>query len=332
MSLLSFNGDEQERYLDGNLVSAISSNFTADSKFQPKSLNENANLCFMGVILSGEFDVSQSVASTWLQDTGNPNGRPNSDVLRPFINAADILGRSRNEWVIDFGLSMSLENASLYEKPFIHVERHVKPVRATNNRAVYKQKWWLYAESRPALRAALTGLTRYIVTPVVAKHRLFAWANAEILAAARLYVFATESDYMFGILHSRAHEVWSLKQVGRHGVGNYPTYNNTTCFDTFPFPWPPSKEPTDSPLVTAIAEAAKELVEKRDGWLNPVGPTEAELKKRTLTKLYNERPTWLDLAHKKLDNAVFAAYGWPDTLTDDDILGRLLVLNHERAR
>ena len=66
-------------------------------------------------------------------------------------------------------------------------------------------------------------------------------------------------------------------------------------------------------------------------WLNAEGLSEAERKKRTLTNLYNARPTWLDLAHKKLDAAVFAAYGWPSELGDEEILERLLGLNLERA-
>ena len=57
----------------------------------------------------------------------------------------------------------------------------------------------------------------------------------------------------------------------------------------------------------------------------------AKLKARTLTKLYNERPAWLDLAHQKLDAAVAAAYGWPSHLTDEQILEKLLALNLERA-
>ena len=81
----------------------------------------------------------------------------------------------------------------------------------------------------------------------------------------------------------------------------------------------------------AIADAAKELNEKRDRWLNPDGASEAELKKRTLTNLYNQRPTWLDLAHCRLDEAVLDAYAWPRDLTDDQILERLLALNLERA-
>ena len=78
-------------------------------------------------------------------------------------------------------------------------------------------------------------------------------------------------------------------------------------------------------------EAARELVEKRDAWLNPPGATEAELKKRTLTNLYNQRPTWLDLAHRRLDETVLDAYGWPHGLGDEEILERLLELNMERA-
>ena len=70
---------------------------------------------------------------------------------------------------------------------------------------------------------------------------------------------------------------------------------------------------------------------KRDRWLNPADADAATLKKRTLTNLYNDRPTWLALAHEKLDHAVLDAYGWPHTLTEDDILARLLALNAERA-
>ncbi len=127
-----------------------------------------------------------------------------------------------------------------------------------------------------------------------------------------------------------------------HGVGNDPTYNAESCFETFPFPWPPGTEPSeaDSPLVRSIADAARELVRRRDNWLNPFSPSgeplpESELKDRTLTKLYNLRAagkaTWLENAHRTLDEAVFAAYGWPPNLTTQEILARLLALNHDRA-
>jgi hypothetical protein len=69
----------------------------------------------------------------------------------------------------------------------------------------------------------------------------------------------------------------------------------------------------------------------RDGWLNPTGLAPADLQKRTLTNLYNQRPTWLANAHATLDSATLAAYGWPADLTDTDMLERLLALNLERA-
>lgn len=55
------------------------------------------------------------------------------------------------------------------------------------------------------------------------------------------------------------------------------------------------------------------------------------MKTRTLTNLYNERPAWLAAAHRRLDEAVSAAYGWPADLPDDDLLARLLALNLARA-
>ncbi len=108
-------------------------------------------------------------------------------------------------------------------------------------------------------------------------------------------------------------------------------YTSTATFETFPFPWPPGTEPTDDPRVQAIAAAAADLVAQRDAWLNPPGLSEQELQKRTLTNLYNARPDWLDAAHKRLDAAVFDAYGWPHDLSDEEILARLLALNLTRA-
>jgi type II restriction/modification system DNA methylase subunit YeeA len=144
-------------------------------------------------------------------------------------------------------------------------------------------------------------------------------------------VIARADDYIFGVVHSRLHEAWSLSQGAWMGVGNDPRYSSARTFETYPFPWPPDKEPKDSPLVEAIAEAARELVEKRDAWLKPSDATADELRKRNLTNLYNACPAWLAEVHRKLDEAVFAAYGWPSTLTDAELLERLLKLNHERA-
>ncbi len=197
----------------------------------------------------------------------------------------------------------------------------------------YAGNWWQYARPRVEMRDALKGKPRYIATPGVAKHRIFVWVQPEVLCNQGTLVFARDDDYFFGVLHSRLHELWArgtgtqLREV-ESGF----RYTPTNTFETFPFPWAPGTEPVDSPLVEAVADAARNLVSLRDRWLTPPGITESLRKTRTLTTLYNERPTWLDLAHEALDQAVLDAYGWPYTISDEEIVGRLLAINHERGK
>jgi type II restriction/modification system DNA methylase subunit YeeA len=260
---------------------------------------------------------------------GNPNHHPNSDVVKRCINATDITGRDQNTWIIDFGPDMKLERAAEYELPFEYVVQHVKPIRDKVRRAAHRKKWWLFGDTRPGMRKAIAPLSRYIVTPRVSKHRLFVWAATSVVADSAVVAIANESDYFIGALHSKPHELWALR-LGT-SLEDRPRYTPTTTFETFPFPWPPGREPAGDPRVEAIAQAARELVEQRDAWLNPPGLGEKELQKRTLTNLYNQRPDWLDQAHRKLDEAVLDAYGWPHNVTDEEILERLLALNLERA-
>ena len=155
------------------------------------------------------------------------------------------------------------------------------------------------------------------------------------------------------------HEVWSL------GLGtsleDRPRYTPSTTFETFPFPEGltpniPAADYANDTRAKSIATAAKKLNDLREAWLNPEDLVRREpevvpgypdrilpindaaadiLKKRTLTNLYNQRPAWLDLAHKELDAAVAAAYGWKDWgkdgLADEEILARLFKLHQERA-
>jgi type II restriction/modification system DNA methylase subunit YeeA len=181
----------------------------------------------------------------------------------------------------------------------------------------------------------LNGHWRFTVTPRHSRYRVFVWREAHHLANDSTIVFAREDDYFFGVLHSRAHEVWSLRMGTWLGKGNDPRYTPTTCFETFPLPWPPGAEPAGDPRVGAIAEAACTLNALRERWLNPEGASDVDLRKRTLTNLYNARPQWLQNAHAALDRAVWTAYGWDDTdpeaVPEDTVLARLLALNLERA-
>jgi hypothetical protein len=157
----------------------------------------------MGVTKVGDFDIEHEAAARLLSSP-NPDGRPNSDVLRPFRNGSDLVRVCSQRWIIDFGVNRPLAEAALYAAPFEYLVDHVKETRLKNNRQAYREKRWIHADCA------------------------------------------------------------------------------------------------------------------------------ASLKQQTLTNLYNQRPAWLDLAHKKLDAAVFAAYGWDSGIRDEELLERLLRLTFER--
>jgi len=334
VSMVGFdNNADNNLLLDDHNVTRINPDLTSASNLTTATqLPENFGISFMGDTKVGPFDISPDLAHTMLAAVGNPNGRPNSDVIRPWVNGKDVTSRSRGMWIIDFGVEMSEEDAAKYEQPFAYVLENIKKQRDAANKSWYHAEWWLHYATRPAMRKAIEVLPRYIATPTVAKHRLFVWLTNPTLPDHQLIVFARSDDYFFGVLHSRLHELWARRtgtQLREAESGA--RYTPTTTFETYPFPWPPGQEPPDDPRVQAIAAAAQELNQLRENWLNPPGASAGELKKRTLTNLYNQRPTWLQHAHRKLDAAVFAAYGWPPDLTDEDILARLLALNLERA-
>ncbi len=333
VSMVGFDsGEETSRELDGRPVDKVNSDLTATVDVtKARRLAENRSICFMGPSAKAPFDIDSGIAQEMLSQPINPNGRPNSDVVRPVASAVDLVRRSRNRWTIDF-VMMSMEEAAQYEMPFEYVRRHVLPVRKTR-RDDYRGQWWQYARPRPEMRKTLTGISRFVATPGVSKYRVFVWREPIVLCNQGILVFAREDDYFFGVLHSTVHELWARRQGTqlREAESGF-RYTPKTTFETFPFPWPPGQEPKDDPRVEAIAQAARELVEKRDRWLNPEGATEKELKKRTLTNLYNQRPTWLDLAHRKLDEAVLDAYGWSHDVSDEDILARLLALNLSQSK
>ena len=246
---------------------------------------------------------------------------------------------------------MSETDAALYEAPFAHIASHVKPKRQKNRERASREYWFRHWNSRPNMWEALDDLHRYIATPTVSKHRLFAWLDAGVCPDHQLIVIARDDDTTFGILHSRFHEAWSLR-LGT-SLEDRPRYTPTTTFETFPFPdgLSPDVPVTDyaeDPRAITIAAAARRLVELRDRWLHPpewvewvdepvpgyptrpVARDEAsarELKARTLTNLYNARPQWLADAHAALDAAVATAYGWDGNISEDEALRRLLALN-----
>ena len=345
--------------LNGQPVNEIHTDLTARRDAtgvdltRARRLPMSTRVAFVADQKGGPFDIPGDQAREWLCLPANPNGRTNADVLKPWVNGMDLTRRPTGKWIVDFGWTMSASDAALYEEPFRWVKKHVYPMRIRVRRKAHRLRWWRHADPRPGMWGALDGLSRYIATPTVAKYRLFVWCDARICPDHQLIVIARADDTTFGILHSRFHEVWSLRLGTWQGKGNDPRYTPTTTFETFPFPdglTPnvPAADYANDPRAAAIAEAARQLVELRDRWLNPPewvewvdepvsgypkrpvprdGDTAKALKTRTLTNLYNDRPQWLADAHAALDAAVADAYRWPVDISDDDALGELLALN-----
>ena len=197
----------------------------------------------------------------------------------------------------------------------------------------------------------------------MSRFRLFTWKCATVVPDSATIAIARDDDTSFGVLHSRFHELWSLRMGTFLGVGNDPRYTPSTTFETFPFPEGltpdrPAGAYADDSRAQAIAAAAARLNERREAWLNPADlvvrapevvagypdrilPRDADaaraLKARTLTNLYNARPQWLANAHAALDAAVADAYGWggdwrAGALDDAEVLARLFRLNQARSR
>ena len=339
-------------FLNGEETDQVRADLTKDSfdLTQAAKLTSNLSTAFLGVNKNGAFDVPGDTARAWLRLPANPNGRPNADVLRPRVVGKDLVQRSSDQWIIDFG-TMTESQSALYEAPFAHVVEHVKPVRATNRVKSLRENWWRHWRPRPTMWRALEKVTRFIVTPTLAKHRLFVWLPVGVCPDHQLIVIARDDDTTFGILHSRFHEAWSLRQGT--SLEDRPRYTPTTTFENFPFPQGlspdiPAADYASDPRAINIAECARSLVELRDRWLNPPEWVEwvpefapgfparpvprdedarAALKSRTLTKLYNSHPQWLDDAHAALDAAVANAYGWPADITEHDALQELIDLN-----
>jgi type II restriction/modification system DNA methylase subunit YeeA len=352
--------------LDGRFAEHINADLSGGLDLTTsRRLTENLGQCIEGMKKYGPFDVNGAVARDWLAAPLNVNGRPNSDVIKPWLNAMDLVRYNSDTWVVDFG-DRSLSEAQYYEGPFGHAYEKVLPERVSDRVRRTRENWWLFERGRPELRQRLGQLGRYIATPVVAKHRLFLWLGTGSLIANLAVAITRDDDTTFGILHSRFHEAWSLRLGTWLGAGNDPRYTPTTTFETFPFPEGltpniPAAAYAADPRAQGIAAAAKRLDDLRRAWLNPpdlveivpeITPTAApgeepvrypdrilpknadaavKLKARTLTNLYNQRPQWLAGAHESLDRAVASAYGWPEDIGTEDALASLLALNWERA-
>lgn len=233
-----------ERRLDGRSVGQINPDLALGdvNLTQARRLMNNAGVAFNGIQKSGPFDVPGDLARRWLNASQNPNGRRNTDVVKPYWNGLDLTRRPRDVWVIDFGAAGGEGSASLFEAPFDYAVRTIKPARVkaasghasseTARRMV--QDWWRFWRDRPELRNKLSIIPSCIATTEVAKHRLFVRLPTSILPDKQLIIIARDDNVTFGILHSHFHEAWSLR-LGT-SLEDRPRYTPSTIFETFPFP------------------------------------------------------------------------------------------------
>lgn len=303
--------------LDDAPVEGITSSLGSGSARVVAKLASNAKRCFQGPIPVGAgFIVSDEIASSLRSSAGYER------VVRPYLTANDIAedsSQSPSRWIIDFG-QQTLEAASNFPRALAIVRDEVKPFRDTVRREGHRKKWWLFGEPRVGMRAALADLSRYAAVGAHGKRMLIAWQDSGTLPSNANMVFAFDDDYSMGVLMSKAHDAWAWEQSST--LKGDLRYTPTTAFMTFPWP-----DPVTDAHREAIAHASRVLYALRSALCieHDMG----------LTKLYNlmDDGAFQDLAalHKRLDEAVVDAYGWPKSIAQDAdaLVARLTGRNRE---
>jgi hypothetical protein len=299
-------------------------------------LSANQLLAGTGLILGGRgFVLNEDEANSLKQRNAKA-----ADLIFPLRNGEDINGKGRNLYVIDTDGWSEADLRLKAPEIFQRLRDTVYTERQSNRDPRLRKMWWLFRRSNEQVRAAIAGLSRFIATAETSKHRTFTFLDAKAKPEHKLVVVGSSDAYTLGVLSSRIHVVYALAAGGWLGVGNDPVYSKSRCFDPFPFP----------ACDTAAQDRIRKIAEELDAHRKCMQSQNPGL---TLTRMYNvlERlranealnakekqihdaglVSVLRQLHDDLDAAVFAAYGWPPTLTDAEILERLVALNAQRAK
>ena len=212
-----------------------------------KSLRANEGVGFRGVTLLG--------SGFWLEPD-DPLIGLEPHLIRPLRNGRDLTERPRGAMCVDaFGWThddLRRDLPATYQR----LLTKVRPEREVCERQSYRERWWIFAEPRPDLRAALTGLARYLVTPMTAKHRTFQFLTTDVVPDQGLIAFALDEALPLGVLHSNVHVSWAQAAGGT--LEDRPRYNNSRCFETFPFP------ANDTGLTPELTDRIRALAEQLD--------------------------------------------------------------------
>ncbi|MFM8293981.1 MAG: class I SAM-dependent DNA methyltransferase, partial [Microcystaceae cyanobacterium] len=303
------------------------------ASMQPLKANEN--MSFQGVIPLGKgFRLTREM----LLSLGfNINNLPS--VIRPYMIGRDLVQIPQKKWIIDFFELEKDEAMQNYPNLFQIILDKVKPSRDYNRDKFFREKWWLFGRARSDLRNGIKGLSRFIVTPDTSKFKPFVFLDSSVLPDVQLYSVVSDDAWILGVLESKIHQTWLQEVAPRMGKGNDLRWKPSIVFHPFPFPAPSE----------TLKQQIRDLGERLDNHRKTVQANHPDI---TLTGMYNllekmrkEEPfsapdqaynnralvSILKQIHDELDTAVFAAYGWPQNLTEGEILERLVALNLERA-
>lgn len=260
-------------------------------------------------------------------------------VIVPYRNGRDLAARSRDVRVIDLHGRGIDAVRDAFPEVYRWVKARVKPERDQNNEAYRRDNWWLFGRTNTELRGALAGLPRYIATVETSKFRWFTFLDATIRPDNMLIAFGVDDAALLAVLSSRIHVVWALAAGGRLGVGNDPRYNKSTCFDAFPFPTLTDTQRAHLAALGERLDAHRKARQALHPDLTLTGMYNVLASLRAGTPLTDKERVVDDQGlvsilrelHGEVDVAVAAAYGWPETLPDEDLLVRLVALNTERV-
>jgi hypothetical protein len=299
-----------------------------------KALRANGDVSSNGVMLAGDGFIVTSNEALAL-GLGVKSGLEKH--IRPYRNGRDLTQSNRNFMVIDtLGLSED-DLRNRFGEVYQHLLDKVKPSRDQNNRPAFVKRWWLFGEPRKSIRPALDSLRRYIATVETTKHRVFLFQPTETLPDHMLIAIALDDAAALSVLSSRFHVVWALTAGGT--LEDRPRYNKSKCFDPFPFPDPTEAQKTHLRQLGEQLDAHRKAQQAAHPKLTQTAIYNVLDKLRAGDRIEGKDKEIYDQGligilrdiHDQIDAAVADAYGWPATLSDDEILHRLVDLNRERA-
>lgn len=337
---------------------AVKADSTPQTCLVCRSLNtlKNTELAYIGVVLGGPFNIPPQLAMGMLNQSNRDSRLNNADVVRQWRAGRDI-SLNTESFVIDFG-DMSRDDAEKYEAPFQYIIDNVYPVRKNARNKREKEYWWHFSRPRKELRQELAQLEKYIATPAISKHRFFVWLGSSIIPAQQVTVVVTSDSYVFGVLHSKCHTVWTELVASKlHDVPRY----TPSVFRTFPFPYPIQTQADQEaePFRLEIGRLADRLDSFRISCFqnhDEKVTTEMDQSGLTMTQVYNDlyayraiplhvkaEEVWeitykgrlslgeviaLDSIQNQLDDAVLKAYGWQPDITYEEIAEHLTSLSN----